>query len=146
MKTMYSKVIIILTCLIFYVNLSGQNNNELSLDSTKQNKVIDENQLFITYEIPASFPYGNDSLQTFIYSNLKWPSPAFCGEYTAIIQFTIEADGTPCDHHILRPRIERFDEEALRVIELIEMWTPGYIYDNAVRCNMIMPVRFKLLD
>ncbi len=87
---------------------------------------------------------AEEKLNEFIYDNLRWPSPDFCGEGMVVIQFTVEKDGKITDPKIVRDIGGGAGEEVLRVVRLMPEWVPGKQRGRPVRVQFNLPVQFKL--
>jgi protein TonB len=90
-----------------------------------------------------------ETMVAFIKDNLRWPSPEWCGQGTAVISFTIEKDGRVSSPFIARSISGLgVDEECRRMLELIEQkfptWTPGKQAGRAVAVRYNLPLKFKL--
>ncbi len=86
----------------------------------------------------------------FLYKNIKYPAIARENgvEGTAVVQFTVETNGSITDAQVVRDPGAGTGAEAQRVIEMMNTeglkWTPGKQRGNAVRVRFTLPVKFKL--
>jgi protein TonB len=62
------------------------------------------------------------------------------------VSFIIEEDGAVSNVKTERAVDPILDKEAIRVVESMPKWTPGYQRGLAVRVKIILPVGFKLDD
>lgn len=76
---------------------------------------------------PPLFPYGNDSLALFIYSNLQYPDSAFVEniEGKVVCGFEIDTFGVVSNPSILRKVHPWLDTEAIRIVSLLPNWIPA---------------------
>jgi len=82
----------------------------------------------------------------FIYSKIKYPTIARESniEGLVVIGFIIEKDGSISGAKILRDIGGGCGAEALRIINSMPDWIPGYQRTKPVRVQFNMPVKFKL--
>jgi len=82
----------------------------------------------------------------FIYSKIKYPTIARENgiEGMVVIGFVVEKDGSITGAQILRDIGGGCGAEALRVVNQMPDWVPGYQRDKPVRVQFNLPVRFKL--
>lgn len=92
------------------------------------------------------FPGGDDSLVQFISRNLLWPNTEVDCNGTVYITFIVQPDGTLKKIQLLRSLCPKYDEEAMRVIEMFPVWEPGKCYDIPVPVRITLPIRFSLYD
>ena len=105
-----------------------------------------EEDLFIEIEVQPQFPGGDDSLYSFIYSNLRYPQEAIDNgiEGRVYITFAIEKDGSITNVRILRDIGGGCGHEAKRVLEMMPKWIPGKQNGKPVRVQYNIPITFKL--
>lgn len=91
------------------------------------------------------FPGGEEACMKFIADNLRYPAEAAEKgiEGRVYVQFTIDSLG-----HVVEPRIIKspsplLDEEALRVVRTMPVWSPRKIRGKAVRTKMYLPIMFR---
>ena len=106
----------------------------------------DEEIVYVNTEKPAEFTGGEQVLQAFLLSNLKYlkdvAEKGITG--TVVIQFTVNPDGTLSDIKIIKGVDPLLDQEALRVIRLTSgKWKPGTHGGKPVKMTMIIPVKFE---
>lgn len=85
----------------------------------------------------------------FLYQNMKYPKTAKDAgvEGTAVVQFTVEKDGSLSDVVMVRKVGAGCDEEVERIIALMnteKRWIPGRQRGRLVRVRCTLPVKFKL--
>lgn len=95
------------------------------------------------------FPGGTGEMYKFIYSNLKYPDDAKKWKVSGqvITQFVVDKEGYLTDIHTVRGLGFGLDEEAMRVIELMNAanrWTPGLHNGRAVPVTFTLPIKFVL--
>jgi len=95
------------------------------------------------------YPGGFEALAKYMTANIKYPEAAkkAKSEGIIIVKFTVGTDGTlsgfktenegPTPHPDL-------PLEAIRVVKGMPKWTPAQDQGKAVKCEMALPVKFKL--
>lgn len=116
------------------------------------------------------YPGGEEALMKFLSTNLKYPFAAkeLGVQGKAYVTFIIEKNGEVSTVQMLKgvkaivpdslngkkvtekdkPYFEKaaneLNDEAIRVVEKMPAWTPGYQDGKAVRCKFILPITYKL--
>ncbi|MBR9921148.1 MAG: energy transducer TonB [Bacteroidetes bacterium] len=122
-------------------------------------KTEEEEEIFVVVEQMPTFP-GCEDLESkqdieqcaqsemlqFIYKELQYPSEAKDTgiEGTVVVRFTVEKDGNLSNIKLLRDIGGGCGEEALRLVESMPNWNPGYQRGRPVRVNFNLPVKFQL--
>ena len=85
-------------------------------------------------------------VKTFIAQHLLWPDSEIDCEGTVYIQFIVEPDSTMSNINIVRglDSCKGFNEEAIRVVKLMDKWKPGKKDGESVRVQLTVPVIFKI--
>ena len=101
---------------------------------------------FVELSTPPTYPGGMANFYKLISNNIKYPDAAKKNniEGTVFVSFVVEKDGSLTDIQALKKLGHGTDEEAIRVMELSEKWTPGKVDGKAVRVQYSLPVKFKL--
>jgi protein TonB len=127
-------------------------------------RVDDAREIFVVVEEMPRFPGCEDfpgdqkakkacadaKLMEFIYSNIHYPAVARENgvEGNVVVQFIVNTDGSVTDLKIVRDIGGGCGEEALRVVELMNIlkdkWVPGKQRGRPVRVMFTLPIRFKL--
>ncbi len=125
---------------------------------------VDEEEIFKVVEDMPRFPgcegkgLGKDELKKcaedemlkFIYKNIKYPAVARENgiEGKAVLQFTVERDGSVQDVRVVRDLSGGCGKEAERVVNMMntmgKKWTPGKQRGKPVRVQYTLPVTFRL--
>jgi len=89
-----------------------------------------------------------DAAREYIAKNVKYPEVAAKNgiQGKVYVSFIIEEDGAVSNVKTERAVDPILDKEAIRVVESMPKWTPGYQRGLAVRVKIILPVGFKLDD
>lgn len=94
------------------------------------------------------FPGGNKGLGIFIQKNLNYPPMEREKNHMgkSIVQFVVDTSGLVSEAKIIKSSgYEALDNEAIRVINLMPKWEPGYDKGNKAKVLMNLPVVFKTL-
>ncbi len=97
-------------------------------------------------EVMPQFPGGQDSLNSFITTNLKYPRSARENSISGkvVIECIVDTDGSLTDIKVKTSVHPKLDDEALRIIKLMPKFKPGSQKGNAVKVIISLPVNFKL--
>ena len=106
--------------------------------------------IFVVVDTPAEFPYGVDSLWSFINRNLRRKVNELTGggrgfrfEGMVFVTSVIEKDGSISNVRILRGvSHDDLNEVAIRVVEMMPNWTPSRHQGRVVRTQWHWPIRF----
>jgi TonB family protein len=97
-------------------------------------------------QVEAEFPGGTDSLESFVRRNTNYPKKSQLAgiEGDVYIGFMITKEGKVKDARVLSSINDELDEEALRIVQLMPDWKPGYAGDVPVDVQYILPFSFIL--
>ena len=101
--------------------------------------LYDDNEIFTIVEDDPEFPGGMEALYKYLEENTKYPDGARCENGRVYVQFVVERDGSITNAHVLKDLCGGCEEEALRVVNSMPKWVPGFQRGKPVR------VRFNLL-
>ena len=110
------------------------------------NKETEQETVFAIVEQMPQFIGGNIELHKYLQKNLKYPDSAKINSIqgTVYITFIVEKSGKVTNAKILRGIGGGCDNEALRVIESMPDWIPGYQRGKPIRVQFNMPIVFTL--
>jgi len=96
-------------------------------------------------EVAAAPKGGIENLYRYISKTLRYPMDARKKriEGKVFVKFIIEPNGTVSSVEVVKGTYESLDEEAIRVIKLIDDWVPGYQRGIPVRQAYTVPINFK---
>lgn len=119
-----------------------ESNNNNSLHSEMHNGEV----VYSMSEVMPEYPGGIPALLTFLNQHIKYPDHAKQNkiEGSVIVAFVVEKDGTPANFKIIRSVDPSLDNETLRVVALMEKWTPGKKEGEPVQVRYVLPVKYKL--
>jgi bla regulator protein blaR1 len=94
---------------------------------------------------PAQYPGGNKALIKFLQTNIKYPEEALKKGLQAEFKIGIMLNGkgevTVTDNCDNVDAV--FEDEAIRVIELMPKWMPAYVKKTGAKCPIYMKIPFK---
>ena len=92
------------------------------------------------------FPGGNQAMYKWLTDNIKYPPEAVEEgiQGKVIIEFVVSKTGAVENARVLRGRTPDLDNEALRFVNSMPKWSPGYYNGNPVNVTYVVPVTFKL--
>ncbi len=92
------------------------------------------------------FPGGDDSLISFLKTNLRYPQEAKIAwiQGRVFIGFLVNNTGKIKDVRVLSGVNDALDDESLRVVHLMPDWTPGTIGGTNVDVQYILPIEFVM--
>ena len=107
---------------------------------------VDTGQVFKEVEKMPEFPGGVNKLINYMANNIKYPAEARKAKIQGrvFISFIVEKDGTISHAKVIKGIGHGCDKEALRVVENMPRWIPGYQHGKPVRVNYNVPVKFTL--
>lgn len=103
---------------------------------------------FIDYDYFPSFPGGEVALANYLNENIIYPQEAIEKriEGRVYVSFVVDSLGNLNDILILKGVNSLLDEEAVRVIKAMPLWTPATHKGKNVNCNYNLPINFILTN
>lgn len=150
------KYLILISLSILSITSYGQGKDSLLIqktDTLQVEKVVDPIPTIYSFgqvAKNAQFIGGRDSLNSYIKSNLKYPTFEFNHNIEDIvyISFVIEKDSSLSDIKLVRGSIYLgFNTEALQLMKSMPKWIPAMaMYSDSiiVRQRLTVPIRFRL--
>ena len=114
-------------------------------DSTKVSKGRVKKGFGVTVtQVQPEFPGGQDSLDSFLNSNLDYPDSAKINHIQGrvYVGFMIDRNGKIQKPRILSSASQYLDQEALRVVNLMPDWKPGTAGGTPVDIQFVLPIDF----
>jgi len=101
---------------------------------------------YIVVQETANYKSGMIGLYQTLSKALRYPAQARKGgfEGKVFVEFVVQKDGTIRDVKVLKGPHESLNEEAARVMRMMNDWTPGKVRGKPVAQKMVLPVAFKL--
>jgi len=124
-----------------------QNNAEFTPPDTPLTKTnYQVNDVYTYVEVMPRFKGGQDSLNKYISTHLKYPKEAQKANITGtvLVKFVVNKDGKVSDAEITKGIGYGCDEEALRVVAMMPDWNSGMQNHKNVRVFMTLPIRYKM--
>lgn len=145
-----------------------KNDNEISLTPIETDRMVEaidgdyevaetaegpapsDDDIFMFVEEMPEFPGGQDSLNSYLRRNIKYPQ--FEKEQgkqgTVYMSFVVRKDGSITDVKVMKevPGAPGFTKEAARVINAMPIWKPGKMNGRAVNSQITIPIRFTLAN
>ncbi len=109
----------------------------------EESPLYDDSEIFTVVGNDPEFPGGMEALYKYLEENIIYPADAGCEKGVVYVQFIVERDGTITDAHVLKDRCGGCGEEALRVVNSMPKWIPGYQRGKPVRVRYNLPIRFS---
>ena len=115
-------------------------------DITVDDEQRDTGEIFMIVEEMPEFPGGQEALQRYLASSIKYPVIAQENgiQGRVYIQFVINSKGEVTNATVLRGVDPSLDREALRVVEAMPKWKPGRQRNRPVRVSYTVPINFVL--
>jgi|ERR1035437_5493654 protein TonB len=136
---MKSIIIFLAITLLTVCHLTLNAQNKTTKNDTTIYTTVDKFPVLITKEKI----YKVDELNEFIEQNKVFPvDPDDCiGRI--IISIIVEKDGTVKNKEFVRKLCRGFDENSMKVIDLMKKWKPGLKNGKKVRTKLILNVNWK---
>lgn len=103
-------------------------------------------KVYVATEKMPEYKGGTKEMMNFILTNLKYPVKAAKKkvEGRVIVRFVVSETGEIRDAEIVKSLNKECDAEAIRVVNAMPNWTPGYIDGKAVPVYYTLPIMYKL--
>jgi periplasmic protein TonB len=104
----------------------------------------DPDEVQIRVDQMPQFPGGENEMFTFIKDHLRYPVIAqeLGVTGTVIISFVVDRDGDITNMVVTRSIGSGCDEEAMRVLDIMPLWSPGKQAGKTVRVRYSLPFKF----
>ncbi len=115
----------------------------VSIDSTGQEVVYDENSLYSTPEYPG----GINKLRRDVVNNYQYPKKAIEADVSGslMVQFIVEKDGSMADYKIIKDLGYGTGENLIKVLrQQGRKWSPGLDRGRPVRVSYRLPLTMSL--
>ena len=138
-----------------YVNSGLVSNVKIEMkDSSLINKIITRRSAredTMAYLIVDEYPiliaddkeYKLDELKDFILRYIRYPSNDIDCMGTVFISFIVEKDGSVTNKRFMRKLCDGYNEEAMKVIDMMTNWKPGLAGGDTVRTQLCLPLKYK---
>ena len=146
-KHLTIKALLAVPALIMFLFSNCELKAQDTINSHNKEIYDEEYGLINWVEVLPEFPGGNAALYEFIKQNLTYPKSAKEQGIEGIVYvwFIVENDGSITNIKIVQGLNEELDAEALRVVNLMPNWKPGYRGPHPIgRVPYTLPIMFKL--
>ncbi len=100
-----------------------------------------------TAEVMPAYPGGMEALRKFLQRNLQNPEDLEAGQVVAVkIKFVVGYDGKLKSFEIIEDGGKPFNNEVIRVLKKMPMWTPGKSNGENVSVYYSIPVKFTAAE
>ncbi|MEO5569705.1 MAG: energy transducer TonB [Bacteroidia bacterium] len=107
-------------------------------------KVVFRDSVYFVADKMPSFNGDDEALIKYLSANTHYPAGEKTTEGTVYVSFIVEKDGSVNHARIVRGIGEKFNSEALQVMNKMPRWEPGSNRGTPVRVQMNIPVRFSI--
>lgn len=110
------------------------------------NGQTDPEKVYEAVDVNPEYPGGVYELMKFVAENLRYPEKAMADSVQGrvVVKFVVNREGKVVSPEILHSVSPEIDEEALRVVSLLEGFTPGTIGGEPVNVSYALPLTFRL--
>ncbi|WP_372652241.1 energy transducer TonB [Draconibacterium sp.] len=142
---------------LLHAMLNEKNKYEFDTDSTgsvflvkskeqEPRQLEEDDQVFFIVEKMPEFPGGDLALRKFIANSIKYPEISIENgiQGKVYVSFVVTAEGTIANAKIARGVDPSIDKEALRVVNTLPKWKPGYQRGEPVNVSYTVPINFVL--
>lgn len=109
---------------------------------------LNEEPVYDMKSVPVApkFNGGTDGMAEWIQEHIQYPAQAAKAkvEGRVIVEFIIAKDGSVTNPKVVRGINDALNSEAIRVIQTLPRWTPGYSHGKPVQTRYTFPVTFRL--
>ncbi len=110
-------------------------------------KPVDIHTPMVTAEVMPAYPGGMEALRKFLQRNLQNPEDLEAGQVIAVkIKFVVGYDGKLKSFEIIEDGGKPFNNEVIRVLKKMPMWTPGKSNGENVSVYYSIPVKFTAAE
>ena len=131
------------------VTFANCNNSMLLTNDDKVNEksYTNQDEPFVIVEEMPEFPGGEKAVLMYIAENVVYPQEAKNNniEGTVYVKFVVNSEGKVENVTTLRGVDPLLDQEAIKVIENMPEWKPGYQSGKPVSVTMTVPIRFQIV-
>lgn len=127
MKARLILILTLLPCLVFCQEEQGSAANEI----------------YTIVEVPPKFGGGDKDIYKFLKKNSKFRITSKRAKgVTVFYQFVVNEEGEVKNIKFLKKTPSNIENEIIRLLDLMPMWTPGYQNDKAVSVRLTKELTF----
>jgi protein TonB len=115
-------------------------------DISRLKEEVFEEEILPIADVMPEFPGGDTARVAFLQSQVVYPPMAKRAGISGKVHvgFTVRKDGSITDIKVMRKVGGGLDEEAIRAVEAMPKWNPGFHQGRPVSVSFVMPVTFSL--
>jgi periplasmic protein TonB len=104
--------------------------------------------VFTHAEVMPAYKGGFKAMMKFVVGKVKYPASSrrLKNQGTVLVQFIVNDQGEVTDVEVIKGVDVACDQEAIRVISMLDEWTPGMQNKMPVNVRMVLPVTFKIAE
>lgn len=108
--------------------------------------MVKSSEPYTHVEVMPAYKTGYEGMIKVLRKNLRYPNSAkhMGKEGIVYVEFVVNDAGEIRDVKVLRGFDRDCDKEAVRVVEKLTEWTPGFQNKMAVNVKLVLPIRFQL--
>lgn len=120
-------------------------NSDKAQQVFDQTQVSDTSKQANTEEMPV-YPGGEKALYAILKKEIRYPKAAREEGITGrvYVEFDLEKNGNVDSAWVKRSIHPLLDEEAIRVVELLDGWSPGKMNGKPVKVRYTLPINFTM--
>ncbi len=133
------------------VAVKAENGKVILRDQTPAERAavaaqVDTGQVFMVVEKTPEFPGGLKAFMHYLANHIQYPAEAKKARVQGrvFINFIVEKDGSISHVKVMRGIGHGCDKEAVKAVENMPRWIPGYQRGKPVRVSFNVPVKFSL--
>ena len=134
-----TRIFLAFTLLTICPMFSFGQNNALKKDTTIFT-VVDKYPILIA----NGRHYELDKIDEFIKSKIQFPDDPDDCQGKVYISIVVEKDGTLGKKEYISRLCDKFDENSMKIVDLMVKWEPGIKYGEPVRTKLTLHVTWKL--
>ncbi len=129
--------------LIDFKDSTAKTGDQLTI-KTPGGEGVDTGAIYIRVERLPEFPGGPNALNKFLRDNITYPSSALIRKVSGVVHvsFIIDINGKVENVKIAKSVDPAIDMEAIRVVRLMPVWSPGKRHGKPVKVLLTLPIRF----
>ncbi|MDQ1772921.1 TonB family protein [Labilibaculum sp. A4] len=135
------------------INFALQNDKAVIVIEEPEKEKMDKQKykgedVYVIVEKMPQYPGGGEALQKHIAASVKYPQDVRQKGISGrvFVTFIVSKEGDVVQARVVRGVDPSLDAEALRVMNSIPKWTPGYEKGKAVHVSYTVPINFSLED
>ncbi len=134
---------------LFIIKISGAQVIPDSIKTIKNYQEVKPSEPDFGFSLIDSYPMypdGRKGIKQLIIDNIHYPDKAKKKriEGEVIIKFTVGIDGFISNYEVIKSVNKELDNEAIRVLKLMERWEPAYQKGRPVKFTLTQSIMFKL--